>query len=81
VTVRTSPDASVKALRDAAAVDRSLSEELCADVDYSGLICKNPFHLACLVMDWSDEAYILDALADDLDLSDSERLRNVTESG
>jgi hypothetical protein len=37
-------DSSVKALKYAAAIERSLCEKLCADVNYSGLICKNPFH-------------------------------------
>ncbi|WP_432758876.1 replication initiation protein [Escherichia coli] len=50
IAVRTAPDASVKALKYAAAVERSLCEKLCADVNYSGLICKNPFHLEWLVM-------------------------------
>ncbi|MCI3067979.1 replication initiation protein, partial [Escherichia coli] len=40
---------------------------------YSGLICKNPFHLEWLVMEWREEAYTLDELADYLDLSASER--------
>ncbi|MGK3295850.1 replication initiation protein, partial [Escherichia coli] len=41
-----------------------LCEKLCADVNYSGLICKNPFHLEWLVMEWREEAYTLDELAD-----------------
>ncbi len=69
--VRTAPDASVKALKYAAAVERSLCEKLCADVNYSGLICKNPFHLEWLVMEWREEAYTLDELADYLDFSAS----------
>ena len=69
IAVRTAPDASVKALKYAAAVERSLCEKLCADVNYSGLICKNPFHLEWLVMEWREEAYTLDELADYLDLS------------
>ncbi|HFV5160075.1 TPA: replication initiation protein, partial [Escherichia coli] len=71
--VRTAPDASVKALKYAAAVERSLCEKLCADVNYSGLICKNPFHLEWQVMEWREDAYTLDELADYLDLSASER--------
>ena len=63
IAVRTAPDASVKALKYAAAVERSLCEKLCADVNYSGLICKNPFHLEWLVMEWREEAYTLDELA------------------
>ncbi|HFO5037215.1 TPA: replication initiation protein, partial [Escherichia coli] len=73
IAVRTAPDASVKALKYAAAVERSLCEKLCADVNYSGLICKNPFHLEWLVMEWREEAYTLDELADYLDLSASAR--------
>ncbi|WP_225385788.1 replication initiation protein [Escherichia coli] len=75
IAVRTAPDASVKALKYAAAVERSLCEKLCADVNYSGLICKNPFHLEWLVMEWREEAYTLDELADYLDLSASARRR------
>ncbi|WP_283715009.1 replication initiation protein, partial [Shigella sonnei] len=45
IAVRTAPDASVKALKYAAAIERALCEKLGADVNYSGLICKNPFHL------------------------------------
>ena len=69
IAVRTAPDASVKALKYAAAVERSLCEKLCADVNYSGLICKNPFHLEWQVMEWREEAYTLDELADYLSAS------------
>ncbi|MDO1885600.1 replication initiation protein, partial [Escherichia coli] len=40
IAARTAPDASVNSLKYAAAVERSLCEKLCADVYYSGLICK-----------------------------------------
>lgn len=73
IAVRTAPDASVKALKYAAAVERSLCEKICADVNYSGLICKNPFHLEWQVMEWREEAYTLDELADYLDLGASAR--------
>ncbi|MCD4164090.1 replication initiation protein, partial [Escherichia coli] len=73
IAVRTAPDASVKALKYAAAIERALCEKLGADVNYSGLICKNPFHLEWLVMEWREEAYTLDELADYLDLSASAR--------
>ncbi len=72
IAVRTAPDASVKALKYAAAIERALCEKLDADVNYSGLICKNPFHLEWQVMEWR-EAYTLDELADYLDLSTSAR--------
>ncbi|CSH60473.1 Rep protein [Shigella sonnei] len=71
--MRTAPDASVKALKYAAAIERALCEKLDADVNYSGLICKNPFHLEWQVMEWREEAYALDELADYLDLRASER--------
>ncbi len=73
IAVRTAPDASVKALKYAAAIERALCEKLGADVNYSGLICKNPFHLEWQVMEWREEAYTLDELADYLDLRASER--------
>ncbi|MFY3412203.1 MULTISPECIES: replication initiation protein, partial [Enterobacteriaceae] len=73
LAVRTAPDASVKVLKYAAAIERALCEKLDADVNYSGLICKNPFHLEWQVMEWREEAYTLDELADYLDLSASER--------
>ncbi|HBK1598594.1 TPA: replication initiation protein, partial [Escherichia coli] len=73
IAVRTAPDASVKALKYAAAIERALCEKLGADVNYSGLICKNPFHLEWQVMEWREEAYTLDELADYLDLSTSAR--------
>ncbi|HHY8161019.1 TPA: replication initiation protein [Escherichia coli] len=73
IAVRTAPDASVKALKYAAAIERALCEKLGADVNYSGLICKNPFHLEWQVMEWREEAYTLDELADYLDLSASAR--------
>ena len=75
IAVRTAPDASVKALKYAAAIERALCEKLGADVNYSGLICKNPFHLEWQVMEWREEAYTLDELADYLDLSASARRR------
>ncbi|WP_309353613.1 replication initiation protein, partial [Shigella flexneri] len=71
MAARTADDASVKALKYAAAVERSLCEKLCADVNYSGQICKNPFRLKWLVMEWREEAYTLDELADYLPLSAS----------
>ncbi len=38
IAVRTAPDSSVKALKYAAAIERSLCEKLDADANYSGLI-------------------------------------------
>ncbi|MFQ8717425.1 MAG: replication initiation protein [Enterobacter hormaechei] len=70
IAVRTAPDSSVKALKYAAAIERSLCEKLCADVNYSGLICK--IRSTGTAGDgWREEAYTLDELADYLDLSAS----------
>ncbi|GAS04152.1 replicase family protein [Salmonella enterica] len=73
--MRTAPDASASALKYAAAIERSLCEKLGADVNYSGLICKNPFHREWQVAEWREDAYTLDELADYLDLSASARRR------
>ncbi|MCD3721561.1 plasmid replication protein [Escherichia coli] len=71
--VRTAPDASASALRYAAAIERALCEKLGADVNYSGLICKNPCHPEWQEVEWREEPYTLDELADYLDLSASAR--------
>ena len=71
--VRTAPDASASALKYAAVIERALCEKLGADVNYSGLICKNPFHQEWQVVEWRRELYTLDELADYLDLSASAR--------
>ena len=73
--VRTAPDASASALKYAAVIERALCEKLGADVNYSGLICKNPFHQEWQVVEWRRELYTLDELADYLDLSASARRR------
>ncbi|EJN3747137.1 replication initiation protein [Escherichia coli] len=75
IPVRTAPDASVRPLKYAAAIERALCEKLGADVNYSGLICKNPFHLEWQVMEWREELYPLDELADYLELTASARRR------
>ena len=73
--VRTAPDSSASALKYAAVIERALCEKLGADVNYSGLICKNPFHQEWQVVEWRWELYTLDELADYLDLSASARRR------
>lgn len=67
--IRTAPDGSLKALRYAAAVERGLCGKLAADPCYSGLICKNPNHLAWKTYSWRPQAYTLDELADYVDLT------------
>lgn len=68
-SVRTAPDASVKPLRYAAAVERSLCLALDADIRYSGLICKNPLNTHWQVTVWEQNSYTLDWLADCLDMN------------
>ncbi|EAV2605866.1 plasmid replication protein [Salmonella enterica] len=79
--VRTAPDGSIKALKYAASVERGLCSKLRADVNYSGLICKNPLNLHWQVTTWRDEVYTLDELADYVDLSASEAHRGDFEYG
>ncbi|NHW82923.1 Rep protein [Escherichia coli] len=54
-------------------MERALCEKLGADVNYSGLICKNPCHPEWQEVEWREEPYTLDELADYLDLSASAR--------
>lgn len=73
--VRTAPEASLKALKYAAAVEHGLCKKLQADVNYSGLICKNPYHSHWQVTVWREEPYALDELADYVDLNTSDSRR------
>lgn len=66
--VRTAPDASLKALTYAAAVERGLCARLDADPNYSGLLCKNPLNAHWGVTEWRSTPYSLDELADYVDL-------------
>lgn len=74
-SVRTAPDASLKPLKYAAAVERALRHALDADVNYSGLICKNPLNAHWQVAVWEENSYTLDWLADCLDMNASEARR------
>ena len=71
-SIRTAPDASLKPLKYAAAVERALCHALDADVRYSGLICKNPLNAHWQVAVWEENSYTLDWLADCLDMNASE---------
>lgn len=66
--VRTAPDASLKALTYAAAVERGLCAKLGSDTNYSGLLCKNPLSTHWQVHEWRQAPYTLDELADYVDL-------------
>ena len=68
-SIRTAPDANIKPLKYAAAVERALCHALDADVRYSGLICENPLNVHWQVTVWEENAYTLDWLADCLDMS------------
>lgn len=69
LAVRKDQDASVKALRYLDKIDRALCLKLGADVNYCGLICKNPNHPDWDVTEWETNLYTLDWLADFVDLS------------
>jgi hypothetical protein len=64
----TSDLGSQKAIAYASKVQAGLANKLGADVGYSHLITKNPFHKDWRVTFWSAEAYTLDYLADFVEL-------------
>lgn len=64
----TSEFGSQKAIAYASKVQAGLASKLGADVGYSHLITKNPFHKDWRVTFWSEQAYTLDYLADFVDL-------------
>jgi hypothetical protein len=64
----TSEFGSQKAIAYASKVQAGLANKLGADVGYSHLITKNPFHKDWRVTFWSEQAYTLDYLADFVDL-------------
>ena len=64
----TSEFGSQKAIAYASKVQAGLANKLGADVGYSHLITKNPFHKDWRVTFWSEQAYTLDYLADFVEL-------------
>jgi hypothetical protein len=68
VPVRKAPDAQLKPLRYAAAVEFGLLKKLEADYGYAGLIVKNPLHESWIVQCFQDAPYSLGWLADYIDL-------------
>lgn len=68
VPVRKAPDAQLKPLRYAAAVEYGILEKLEADYGYAGLIVKNPLHEHWSVQCPQDAPYSLGWLADYIDL-------------
>jgi hypothetical protein len=64
----TSELASKKAISYAAKIQAGIAERLGADVGYSHLITKNPFHADWRTTFWTEKAYTLDYLADFVDL-------------
>ena len=64
----TSDLGSQKAIVYASKVQAGLANKLGADVGYSHLITKNPFHKDWRVTFWSEQAYTLDYLADFIEL-------------
>ena len=64
----TSEFGSQKSIAYASKVQAALANKLGADVGYSHLITKNPFHKDWRVTFWSEQAYTLDYLADFVEL-------------
>ena len=64
----TSEFGSQKAIAYASKIQAGLANKLGADVSYSHLITKNPFHKDWRVTFWSEQAYTLDYLADFVEL-------------
>ena len=64
----TSELASQKAISYAAKIQAGLANKLGADVGYSHLITKNPFHPDWRTTFWTEQAYTLDYLADFVEL-------------
>lgn len=64
----TSEFGSQKAIAFASKVQAGLANKLGADVGYSHLITKNPFHQDWRIEFWSERAYTLDYLADFVEL-------------
>ncbi len=62
--VRKAPDASARALRYCAAIERALCERLRADHGYAGLVAKNPLHSDWYTLALRSEGYELGELAD-----------------
>lgn len=82
VPVRTAHDANPKPLRYAAAVEHALGRKLKADINYSGLICKNPLHPHWRVETYQSELYDLGWLSDYVDLSPyADRRKNMPAYG
>lgn len=69
VPVRKAPEAQLKPLRYAAAVEYAICEKLAADYGYAGLIVKNPLHEHWIVQTFQESPYSLGWLADYIDLS------------
>jgi len=68
VPVRKAPDAHLKPLRYAAAVEYGLCAKLEADYGYAGLIVKNPLHDYWIVQTHQETPYSLSWIADYIDL-------------
>ena len=64
----TSEFGSQKSIAYASKVQAALANKLGADVGYSHLITKNPFHKDWRVTFWTEQAYTLDYLADFVEL-------------
>lgn len=81
VPVRKAPDAQLKPLRYAAAVEYALCEKLAGDYGYAGLIVKNPLHRDWIVQTPQEAPYSLGWLADYIDLEKIDHRKRPAEYG
>ena len=80
--VQKAPEASVRALRYAAAVEQGLRVKLDADPSYAAFTVKNPLCRHWTVNTWQPELYDLDWLADYVDLAPyQDKRRHLPEYG
>lgn len=74
-------NSSVKAQRFAAAVQVAMTIKLEADINYAGLICKNPLHPYWNTISPNDNSYDLGYLADFVDLNLKEKRKDLPAIG
>ena len=58
----------IKMIRYFAAIESSMTEKLKGDIGYAGVLAKNPLSPQWKTHSWTDHLYLLDELADSLDL-------------
>ena len=76
--VCTTAYSNIKMIRYYAAIESAITEKLKGDIGYAGVLAKNPLSPQWKTHSWTDHLYLLDELADSLDLRGHPR-RNLDE--